>query len=136
MVPDEIVEAVLFPALGEGFVLDGYPRTHRQAHRLDVVLGAEGRAVETAVELVVEEEILCARLALRADAERRADDTPEVFLRRLEEYRRDAPPIREHYSIKLPTHSIRQGVKISSASSSKPTTSPLARSTRQAETRS
>ena len=30
-VPDEVVEAVLAPALTDGFVLDGYPRSHRQA---------------------------------------------------------------------------------------------------------
>src|SRR5690242_8423562 len=46
-VPDDVVEAVLAPALGDAFLLDGYPRTARQADRLDQLL--DGRRVERAV---------------------------------------------------------------------------------------
>jgi adenylate kinase len=94
-VPDEIVEAVLAPALGDEFVLDGYPRTAAQAVRLDELL--RDRPLRCAVELVLDEETLCARMFLRAENERRSDDSPEIFLRRLADYRREAPAIRRHY---------------------------------------
>jgi adenylate kinase len=99
-VPDEVVEAVMQPAIADGFVLDGYPRTHAQAHRLDVLLGP-GREVEAALELTLDETTLAARMVLRAGSENRSDDRPEVFMRRLEEYRDDIPGIREHYGPRL-----------------------------------
>jgi adenylate kinase len=100
-VPDEIVEALLVPALGEGFVLDGYPRTAAQAARLDQVLGEKGLPLDAAVELVLEEDELGHRMAVRAEAEKRADDHPDVFLRRLEDYRHEIPGLREHYDGRL-----------------------------------
>ena len=100
-VPDRVVEAVLRPALGPGFLLDGYPRTGRQAGRLDEILGLRGVSVEVAVELQVEEETLCARMMLRAEAEKRSDDRPDVFFHRLDDYRSHAPAIREHYAQRL-----------------------------------
>jgi adenylate kinase len=98
-VPDEVVEAVLQPALADGFVLDGYPRTRRQTERLDQMLG--GRPVDRAVELTLDESTLCARMFLRAEEERRSDDSPEIFLRRLDDYRREAPGIRAYYGERL-----------------------------------
>jgi adenylate kinase len=94
-VPDEVVEAVLEPALGDAFVLDGYPRTAHQAVRLDQLL--RERPLDRAVELLLDEATLCARMFLRAETERRSDDSPEVFLRRLADYQREAPAIRRHY---------------------------------------
>jgi adenylate kinase len=98
-VPDDVVDTVLAPALGEAFVLDGYPRTPRQAERLDQLL--DGRPLERAVELTLDEATLCARMFLRAEYEHRGDDSPEVFLRRLEDYQREAPAIRRHYGERL-----------------------------------
>jgi adenylate kinase len=98
-VPDDVVEAVLAPALGDAFLLDGYPRTARQADRLDQLL--DGRPVQRAVELTLDETTLCARMFLRAEHEHRGDDSPEVFLHRLEDYQREAPAIRRHYVDRL-----------------------------------
>jgi len=98
-VADEIVERVLTPALGDAFVLDGYPRTASQAERLDQLLG--DRPVDRAVELTLDDATLCARMFLRAEHEHRDDDSPEVFLRRLADYQREAPPIRRHYGERL-----------------------------------
>jgi adenylate kinase len=98
-VPDDVVEAVLVPALGDAFLLDGYPRTARQADRLDQLL--DGRPVQRAVELTLDETTLCARMFLRAEHEHRGDDSPEVFLHRLEDYQREAPAIRRHYAGRL-----------------------------------
>ncbi len=98
-VPDETVEKVLAPALGDAFVLDGYPRTARQAGRLDEIIGE--RPLDRAVELTLDEETLCARMFLRAGNEHRADDSPEVFLHRLEDYQGEAPAIRAFYADRL-----------------------------------
>jgi adenylate kinase len=98
-VPDDVIEELLRPALADGFVLDGYPRSPRQAERLDRLL--DDRGVDAVVELEVDDTTLAARMGLRAKEEHRADDRPEVFVRRLEAYRRDTPPIREHYAERL-----------------------------------
>jgi adenylate kinase len=101
LVPDEITEQVLFPELGEGFVLDGYPRTLRQAERLDEFLDDVGRPLDAAIELVVPDGTLAARMALRASEERRSDDTPDVFFRRLRVHHEEAERLREHYAGRL-----------------------------------
>jgi adenylate kinase len=100
-VPDEIVEALLVPALGEGFVLDGYPRTAAQAARLDQVLAEKGQPLDAVVELRLEEDELNDRMAVRAETEKRADDHPDIFLRRLEDYRKQIPGLRGHYDGRL-----------------------------------
>ena len=101
LVPDEITEKLLFPSLGEGFVLDGYPRSLRQAERLDEYLEEHGRPLDGAVELVVPDGTLAARLSLRASEQRRSDDTAEVFLHRLEAYHQAIEKLREHYAGRL-----------------------------------
>jgi len=101
LVPDEITEQLLFPELDEGFVLDGYPRSLHQAQRLDAHLEEVGRPLDAAVELVVPDGTLAARLSLRASEQRRSDDTPEVFLHRLEAYHSEAEKLREHYAGRL-----------------------------------
>jgi adenylate kinase len=100
-VPDPIVEALLVPRLGPGFVLDGYPRSVAQAARLDEILESEGHPLDAALELELAEEILVVRMVLRAGAEKRSDDRPEVFLRRLEMYSRDAKELRDFYDGRL-----------------------------------
>lgn len=101
LVPDEVTEQVIFPELSDGFVLDGYPRTLEQVKRLGEYLEHHGPPLDAAVELVVPDETLAARLSLRAEEERRIDDTPDVFLRRLEAYHRLIEPIREYYGDRL-----------------------------------
>jgi adenylate kinase len=103
LVPDDVVEALLEPALGEGFVLDGYPRTDVQAGRLDALLERLGRALHVAVELAVDDDRLIARMQHRASVESRSDDTPEVFERRLATYRAQIVGLRSAYAERLVT---------------------------------
>ncbi len=97
LVPDELVEAILAPALHERFILDGFPRTATQARWLDEFLELRGWPIEAAVEIQVDPGTLAARMMLRARMEHRPDDSPEVFLHRLEDYEREAPMLRAHY---------------------------------------
>jgi adenylate kinase len=101
LVPDEIVEELLWPALGDAFVLDGYPRTEKQAVRLDDELAAVRRPLHAAVEIALDEKVLEQRMERRARLENRPDDRPDAFARRVEEYLTEAPALRAHYGERL-----------------------------------
>ena len=74
------------PDTASGFLLDGYPRTVDQVEELDAILNEMGRKLDVVVQLVANNDELVRRLAGRAQAEGRADDTPDVIRRRLEVY--------------------------------------------------
>lgn len=127
LVPDEIVigvvEECLVPggSLSDGFVLDGFPRTLRQAEELDRVLDDD--PIDLVVNLDVPRDVVLQRLAGRrvckqchavyhvelppkqpwvcdrcgGDVVQRADDTEDAINRRLEIYERDTVPILDHY---------------------------------------
>ncbi|HJP65987.1 MAG TPA: nucleoside monophosphate kinase [Actinomycetota bacterium] len=97
LVPDELVQQLLTSALGEGFVLDGYPRTAAQAEWLDRELARRGLPLDAAVEIAVDEDALVERMERRAELEGRPDDVPEAFARRLAEYGGEAPALRAYY---------------------------------------
>jgi adenylate kinase len=97
LVPESIIEALTFPELGDRFILDGFPRSVDQAVRLDKFLVERGRPIQAAVELRLDQELLAARMALRAGMEHRSDDRPDVFLKRLHDYEHDVRPLRDHY---------------------------------------
>jgi adenylate kinase len=101
LVPDHIVQQLLVSALGESFILDGYPRTAAQAAWLDEALAERQIPLDAAVEIAVDEDELAARMAHRAQVEGRADDHPDAFQRRLEDYRAESPGLREHYAGRL-----------------------------------
>jgi RNA polymerase sigma-70 factor, ECF subfamily len=100
-VSDEVIEELILPELGDRFLLDGYPRSPRQAERLDVLLAERRRPLDAAIELQLDDETLVVRMVLRADAEHRTDDHPDVFLRRLEDYNSDIAALRSHYDGRL-----------------------------------
>jgi adenylate kinase len=101
LVPDELVEQVLLPGLGQRFVLDGFPRTATQAARLDSELDGRGLSLDAAVEITVPEHVLAERMERRAQLENRPDDRPEAFARRIQEYLAEAPELRAHYDGRL-----------------------------------
>jgi adenylate kinase len=76
-----------------GFVLDGYPRSVRQARALRRVLGELGRLEQRPifVELDVPHDVLVQRLRRRG----RGDDTDDVIARRLELYDAETAPVRD-----------------------------------------
>ncbi len=80
-----------------GFILDGYPRNLAQAAALDELLGNLGQKFDAAVQLAVDNEQIIERLAGRAKAEGRADDSPESVRKRLEVYDAQTAPVIEFY---------------------------------------
>ena len=74
------------PDTGNGFILDGYPRNLAQAAALDQLLARIGQPMDFAVQLDVPTDLLVERIAGRAKAEGRADDSPESVRNRLDVY--------------------------------------------------
>lgn len=80
-----------------GFILDGYPRNQAQADALDTLLRRIGQPMDAAVQLEVPTDLLVERIAGRAKAEGRADDTPESVRTRLGVYDSQTAPVIEFY---------------------------------------
>src|SRR5690606_35672043 len=102
LVSDEILLGMLRSRFSQedtraGFILDGYPRNLAQAAALDELLASLGQKFDAAVQLAVDNEQIIERLAGRAKAEGRADDTPESVRHRLDVYDRQTAPVIEVY---------------------------------------
>ena len=102
LVPDELIVDVVRKRLpeaeeGVGALLDGFPRTVRQAEALGAMLRDEGRKVDFIVALRVPEEVLVDRLLRRAELEGRTDDNREAIEERMREYRKLTEAVLDHY---------------------------------------
>jgi adenylate kinase len=109
LVPDEVVvgivaDSIAGPDAQAGFILDGFPRTVRQAEVLANMLSARNLDLDAVIELKVDEAALLARIAKRAQDTLasgqtvRADDTPEAFKTRLAAYRAQTAPVADFYA--------------------------------------
>jgi adenylate kinase len=109
LVPDDIVIAIISDRLDQpdakkGFILDGFPRTVRQAEALDELLKKKHMKLDAVIELRVNESALLQRVESRAAETRargeevRIDDTPEVLTKRLASYRSQTEPLIHYYS--------------------------------------
>ena len=109
LVPDDLVVGIISDRLEQpdakrGFILDGFPRTVRQAEALDELLRKKHMKLDGAIELRVNEGALLQRVEnrvgqMRARGEEvRIDDTPEVLTKRLASYRSQTEPLIHYYS--------------------------------------
>ncbi len=128
LVPDETVQKILENRLEQedaqkGFVLDGYPRTKKQAIELDKYLEEKGWKIDAVIVIRVPFEVLEERVTLRRVCEscgrvyhlkynpppregececggrlaQRADDTPEVLKERIRIYESQEKELLDHY---------------------------------------
>ena len=101
LVPDEIVLQMVRDAFenlpGDGYVLDGLPRTMEQAKALYDIAVELGLTADVALHLQVDDAVLVQRLLARAAEAGRADDTEDVIRHRLALYREVTHPILEWY---------------------------------------
>jgi adenylate kinase len=107
LVPDELVNALIAERLEQPdrptcFILDGYPRTQRQAAALDRVLEEHGLTVTAVLVLRVPEDELVRRLTGR----QRADDKEEQIRARLAAFNREMAAIAAHYAPRRILHEI------------------------------
>jgi len=127
LVPDEIITRLLVKRLRKpdherGFILDGFPRTIKQAEALDKI-----SKIDLVINLNVPDEIIIKRLSNRLTCRRcgtiynkltlkpkrdnicdecggqlyqREDDKPEIIQERLNVYRKKTEPLIEYYKKK------------------------------------
>ena len=129
LVPDEVIigvigERVEAPEAGDGFILDGFPRTVGQADALQEEMEGLGRTITAAVLIDVDDDEVVRRLGGRRTCVKnghifhvefdppknedvcdvcgarlivRDDDKPEVIRHRLETYQEKTKPLVEFY---------------------------------------
>lgn len=133
LVSDEIVIGIIdkridAPDCKSGFVLDGFPRTEKQAIALDEMLTRKGKKIDGVIELAVDEDALVERISGRfacarcgagyhdtfqrpktegvcdvcggTEFTRRKDDNAETVKARLKAYREQTAPILPYYKNK------------------------------------
>lgn len=105
LVSDDIVLGMLEERLAEGdaakgFILDGYPRNVAQCAALEALLARIGQPIDVAVKLDVPNELIVERIAGRAAAEGRKDDTPETVRERLRVYSEQTEPVAGYFAQK------------------------------------
>jgi len=101
LVPDATMTALVAdrlrqPDAAAGFILDGFPRTVRQAESLCGMLG-NAAPLSAVLNFSVSEDALAARLFEREKGEGRADDRPEAVRERILVYREKTSPLVGYY---------------------------------------
>ncbi len=105
LVSDEVVMELVADRIGkedcaQGFLLDGVPRTTKQAEILRTVLSQSGRMVSHVVQIVVPEEVLLERIQGRSAQgdSSRSDDSAEVASHRYQVYLEQTAPVAKFYA--------------------------------------
>ncbi|MFO1127043.1 MAG: adenylate kinase [Rhodospirillales bacterium] len=133
LVPDDVIVGIMdrrldHPDCGNGFILDGFPRTVPQAESLDAMLTRKGIALDLVVTLDVDDDAMVERISGRYSCAscgagyhdtfqqpkvdnvcdvcggrefvRRKDDNAETVRQRLKAYHAQTKPIIAHYEAK------------------------------------
>ena len=98
LVPDDVIIGIVEDRIVQkdcenGFILDGFPRTIRQAEDFSHLLTKHNIPLFTCIEIYVPDEIIIERLSSRG----RIDDTKETVLKRLQIYTDQTAPVKEYY---------------------------------------
>lgn len=103
LVPDDLMVKILRRELKKldlekGIIFDGFPRTIKQARRLDRMLGKLGVGLNHVILLQLDEETAKERIKRRAEEEGRKDDADdEAVNKRFEEYKEKTSPLIDFY---------------------------------------
>lgn len=102
LVPDQLVISMVTEALGgrdpiENFLLDGFPRTLKQAEAAYEWGRNKNRVFDAVIMLDVPEDELVRRLVERGIEKGRSDDTEDVIRNRLRVYEENTAPLVEFY---------------------------------------
>lgn len=99
LVPDDITTKLVentLKVVKDDFILDGFPRTIKQAEELSKIC-----KINHVLVLDVPFHILKSRLLNRAKIEGRSDDTPETIKNRFKVYREQTAPLLKYYKDKI-----------------------------------
>ncbi|CAL9914243.1 Adenylate kinase [Candidatus Liberibacter solanacearum] len=108
LISDSIVNRVVCDRIGHpdcsgGFILDGYPRTVDQAQNLQIIVSGMNCCIDAVIELQVDGSLMFKRIesrvskAISSEKSVRSDDKYDVFIRRMEDYRRVTVPLSSYY---------------------------------------
>lgn len=102
LVSDELIFSLLKKAISnhpdaKGFILDGFPRTTKQAELLDQLLEENNQKISLVLYLEVEHDTLIQRLLDRGTESHRADDNKSVIINRLNVYMEQTLPVLAYY---------------------------------------
>ncbi|MDR0294931.1 MAG: adenylate kinase [Prevotellaceae bacterium] len=106
LVPDEVVVELVSKRINEnktskGFILDGFPRTTKQAEILGEIFAENGTEVSLMIVLCLDDETLIKRILHRAEAEGRADDADINIIRtRIKNYNEQTAVVIDYYKAK------------------------------------
>ncbi len=107
LVSDEIMIKMIENRLSnddakQGIILDGFPRTVKQAEALNEMLTQNNVAIDHVIEISVDENALYDRIAHRASHSEKArdDDNAEVLNQRLKVYHDNTAPVLPFYRSK------------------------------------
>lgn len=139
LVPDEVIAELIGDRLdeldaGQGFILDGVPRTAAQADAIDAMLTQKGRRLDRVIELKVDDDLLVERVTGRftcancgqgyhdkfkrprdegkcdvcggTEFERRSDDNEDAMRARLKVYYDQTVPLLDYYRARGKLHSV------------------------------
>jgi adenylate kinase len=128
LVPDNVIIEMMIGEIGRapagGYVLDGFPRTVKQAAGLDKALGGKDKKIDVVLNLNVDEDVVVSRITGRricpkcaavyhienlrprvdgvcdkdgSKLVQRPDDTAEVVMTRLKNYHEQTAPVIDYY---------------------------------------
>ena len=102
LAPDKLVIDIIRHRLSDpdtllGFILDGFPRTVRQAQALDALLAELERPLDAVLYLQVDRQSLLDRLGHRAEIDQRSDDRPDVIAHRIDVFLDQTAPLIDYY---------------------------------------
>ncbi len=108
LVPDEWVIELIGGQIraGENYILDGFPRTLKQAEALQTLIRAHQGQLCAVVALEVPETELVTRLLRRREMEGRTDDNEVTIRHRLQEYEAKTLPLLAYYETQALLHRI------------------------------
>ena len=100
------------------FILDGFPRTLKQAIELDKVLESLKLNIDKVIEINVDEELLLKRIIKRVSESKttRNDDNSETLKKRIQVYKNDTLPVIKYYRDLNKLHTINGMQKIEEVS--------------------
>ena len=104
LVSDDIIMAMIEKRIqmsdcNNGFILDGFPRTLKQAVELDQLLDNFKINIKNVIEIVVDENLLLERINKRSTENKntRNDDNSVTLKNRIKVYKKDTMPVIEYY---------------------------------------